>query len=137
MAEAYGNILDPPGFKTVTEVKPGDILASYSPPPLIKSGTFGSGQGLLVAGLVVARNTVTKKYVPYVSAGANGAGTPIGVLLQGVDTSLGDKLGNIIMGGQVKIEKLTGLDAGAVTALNAREITRAGVAGTAGNYLAF
>jgi hypothetical protein len=137
MAEAYGNILDPPGFKTVAEVKPGDILASYSPPPLVKGGTLSSGQGLVAAGTVMALNTSTKKYVPYVAAGPNGTGNPTGVLYEPVDTALGDKLGNIIMGGQLKRDKLIGLDAGAITALNGRVIDRSTEASNVGDIFAF
>lgn len=36
--------------------------------------------GYILSGLVLAKNTVSNKLVPYIAAGANGAGTPIGLL---------------------------------------------------------
>jgi len=36
--------------------------------------------GYVLSGLVLAKNTVTNKLVPYIAAGANGAGTPFGLL---------------------------------------------------------
>jgi len=36
--------------------------------------------GYVLSGLVLAKNTVTNLLVPYIAAGANGAGTPYGLL---------------------------------------------------------
>jgi hypothetical protein len=139
MAEAYGNTLVPPGTSQVAEVKPGDVLASYSPPPLIKGGTIKGGAGLLAAGTVMGLEAATKKYIAYTDTGA---GDPaVGVLMEAVDTGAaspaGDKLGNIIMRGTVKMDKLTGYDAAALADLNGRVINRSTEGSNAGDYIAF
>jgi len=144
MVDATGNILEVPGTSQVAEVKPGDVLASYSPPPLIKGGTVKAGQGLIAAGTLMALEVSSKKYVKYVGGGT--ADPAVGVLYEAVDTGSGgappagtnkDRLGNIIMRGTVKLDKLTGYDAGARDDLNGRVINRSTEAGDAGDYLAF
>jgi hypothetical protein len=125
MPEAFGDVLYTPGTSQVAEVKPGDILAAYGAGILKKGVTIKGGQGLLVAGQVIARETATKKYVAYDTGGAGGAEVARGVLAEGVNTGtgtspVGDMLGNIIYGGTLKLSKLTDLDGDAVTALNGR-----------------
>jgi len=127
MAEAFGNILDPPGTGQVAEVKPGDILASYA--RFTQKGvTIKGGQGLLAAGTVLGRETSTKKYLAYNDSNSPaGIGVARGVLRENVETGTGgtakDKLGNIIMSGIVKYSKLVGIDANGIADLNARADT--------------
>ncbi len=118
---AFGNIPSPT-FSQKAEVKPGDILAAYSPPPINKGVTIKSGQNL-VAGAALARETATKKYVAYSPGGAGGVGTVKGFLRQSVDATGGDKQGNIVLGGVLKLSKLTASGAAITTLetpLNAR-----------------
>jgi hypothetical protein len=123
MADRYGNILEPPGQTQGTEVKPGDILAAYGAGILKKGITLKKDQGVLVAGLVLGRITATKKYVAYANGASDGTEVARGVLMEGVDTTGVDKLGNIIYGGTLKLSKLTGLDSNAITDLNGRPDT--------------
>ena len=118
MAEAWGNILDPPGFKVVAEVKPGDILYALGHGIIKKGVTLLSGQGVIAAGTVIARQTASKKYVVYNNAGSGGAEVADGILAEAVDTASGDKLGNVYFGGAFKLDKLTGLDSNAIADLN-------------------
>lgn len=119
MADREGNILRPPGTGQTAEVKPTEILASYA--RLYQKGrTFKAGNGVIEAGTVVARETATKKYVPYNDAGAGGAEVAKGVLRMAIDTTDEDKLGDVVFGGILKNSKMIGLDAAAVTDLNGR-----------------
>lgn len=125
MPEAYGDVLYTPGTTTTAEVKPGDILAAMGAGILKKGVTIKGGQGLLAAGTVLGRETATKKYLAYNNADSPaGIGVARGVLFEGVNTGsaspAGDMLGNIIYGGTLKLSKLTGLDANAITDLNGR-----------------
>src|SRR3954471_7066661 len=43
--------------------------------------------GYVQSGLVLAKNTVSNLLVPYIAAGANGAGTPFGILRASVPVS--------------------------------------------------
>jgi head decoration protein D len=127
MADAWGNVLDPPGYKTIAEVKPADILAAMGH-GIVKKGVtiakLGAG-GLIPAGTILGVVTSTKKYVAYSNAETNGAGSGVakGILAEAVDTTGGDKLANIFEGGTFKLSKLTGLDGNAVTDLNGRSDT--------------
>jgi hypothetical protein len=127
MAEAWGNVLDPPQTGVVAEVKPGDILAAMGHGIIKKGVTIKGGQGLLVAGQAIARETATKKYVKYATGGSGGADVCKGFLMEAVETGTGgtskDKLANIVEGGTLKRSKLTDLDAAAITDLNGREDT--------------
>ncbi len=123
---AFGNIA-PPSYSQKAEVKPGDILASYSPPPLIKGVTIvknttagPNGDGKIPAGTLLGRITASKKYGEYADAAGDGRGVARGVLLQSVDISQSDQLGNIVYRGTLKYSKLRGRDTAADTDLNAR-----------------
>ena len=150
MPDAYGTI-PAPGTSVVAEAKPGDVLASYSPPPLIKGGTIKANQtstgaptGTLIAGQAVDYEAATKKYIATVAGTA-----AVGVLLQAVDTSKGDALGNVILSGTVKAAKVLGFGGtvtgtypnititalGNIAGLSARTITRS--AGGVDNYIKF
>lgn len=138
MPDAFGTI-PVPGTTVKALVKPGDILASYSPPPLIKGGVIASGQtstgattGIVSAGQVLDYNTGTKKYI--ITAAGTAA---VGILLQDVDTSGGDALGNVILSGTVKKMKIIGFGGtpGTITGLSARTIVRS--VGNADDYVKF
>jgi hypothetical protein len=124
--DQFGDVLVPPGISSVAEVKPGDIWASKTGSEYVKGRTIkkvGAG-AVIAAGTVMARETATKKYVVYADGGSGGAEVAKGVLLESVDTSTGEKLGNIVFGKAIlKLSKLTGLDAAAITDLNGRSDT--------------
>lgn len=119
MADAYGNVLYVPGTSAVSVVSPEEILFSYA--KFTQKGvTLKKGQGVIAAGTLLARETATKKYVKYNDAGSGGAEVAKGVLRQSVDTTNSDYLGNIVISGILKYDKLTGVDANANTDLKAR-----------------
>lgn len=109
-----------PGYASPTHsYKPTEIL--YSAVGLRQKGvTLAANQGILPAGTVIAQNTTNKRYYVYTSGGANGTGTPVGVLRRAVDTRTGEQQGNIIISGVLKLALVSGADSGAITSLNAR-----------------
>lgn len=122
MTDTFGNIIKVPGTASTAEVKPADILASYA--RLTQRGvTIKSGQGVIEAGTLLARETSSKKYVVYNNGGSGGAEVAKGVLRQSVDTADGDAMGNLVVSGILKDSLLTGVDSGALADLNARQDT--------------
>ncbi len=143
MPETYSDVIPVPGQTTGTAIAPADLLASYSPPPLIKGGTVATGQGALPAGTPMALNSSTKKYVAYANGGGTGTGVCVGILMEAVDTTsspAGDKMCNIIMRGTVKHARVaarSNYHAGILTDLNARIIDRSTAGSNDEDYLAF
>lgn len=80
-----------------------------------------NGDKIVKGGTVLALatgGTHVGKYVPYVNAGANGAGTPAGLLFAGdLNLRYGDLTASLLIDGSVMEARLTGLDSGAKTAL--------------------
>jgi len=120
MAANTGNVIKVPSNSSVAEVKPGEIIASYA--RFTQKGvTLKSGQGTLVAGTVLGKETATKKYLAYNDSDSpSGIGVARGILRQTVDTTGGDVAGNIVVSGILKNDQITGEDANAITDLNAR-----------------
>jgi hypothetical protein len=84
--------------------------------------TIAGGQGILPAGTVLGRQTVDKKYYVYNNGASNGIQTARGVLRCAVDTGAAgaaDQQGNLVISGIVKLSKVSGADAGALTDLGA------------------
>lgn len=125
MANSY-EFLPVPGQSPVQEEYASPELLYSTAKFTQKGATVAGGQGVIPLGTVLAYNTATHKYVPYAAAGANGAGTPVGVLRRSIDTTRGDQVTNIVISGICKLELMHGLDAGAVTALNGRSDTNMG-----------
>lgn len=119
MADTY-NTVALPATSSKAEVKPDDIIFSRTPAPIVKGATLVTGNGVIAAGTVLGRITASGKYAPYASGNVDGSQTPTGVLLLTTDTTDADALGNIVLKGVLKYDALTGLDAGAITALNGR-----------------
>ena len=84
--------------------------------------TFTSaGAGTEPAGMILALNTSTNKWVPYVSAGANGTGVPSAILaFDIVSTGAGDYPVTPLIGGRVRDAEI-GVSS-ALTAPNAIEV---------------
>lgn len=123
MPDQFGD-LPVPGTSGVSEVRPSDILASYA--RFTQKGCTVAKIGVgakILGGTVMGRVTATKKYVPYSDAAGDGSQVALGVLRQSVDTTDGDKLGNLVVSGIIKDSKLVGRDAAADTDLNARRDT--------------
>lgn len=85
--------------------------------------------GYLNSGIVLAKSTVSGKYVPYANAGANGAGTPVGILFTqtrviplGTTTASATVQAPLFHHGdvvQAKLPSNSGIDAGGITTLAA------------------
>lgn len=84
-----------------------------------------SGSGMLEAGTVVARNSVSGFYEEYDNGASSGLDTAVGVTLDDLDfpaATGGTKALRVCVGGRVYKDKLTGLDANAETDLKARTV---------------
>jgi hypothetical protein len=84
----------------------------------------------LLAGTVLARNTTSGLYQPYVLSGASGTGTAACVLFEDkLNSDFASSADNLvargIFGGEVFQAKLIGLDSGAISDLKARQIVDA------------
>jgi hypothetical protein len=78
------------------------------------------------AGTVIARNTTSLQYEPYVAGGASGTGTAKGVLFFPVAPASGDSdMGIMIAKGVVYEAKLVGSTSGSIADLGARSVTDA------------
>jgi hypothetical protein len=119
MAQDSFERIPSPGYSSPTHsYAPQEIL--YSTAGFTQKGvTLAASQGILPAGTVLAQNTVTKRYVVYANGGANGAGTPVGILRRAVDTRTGEQQGNIVIQGILKLSMVSGADSNAITTLNA------------------
>lgn len=110
----YGE-LPVPGTSSVAEVTQDEIL--FSTVGLVqKGGTIAAGQNLDY-GQVIARLTASGKYVALgPTTATDGSQTAVGILRRAVDATNGDQLGNIVLAGSIKADKIVG----ATTGLNGR-----------------
>jgi hypothetical protein len=113
MASREGNVILAPGFSRGTEVKPKEIL--YSMSGLLQKGvTLKPNLGVLEAGTPLQYDSASKKYV-VATAPAN----VVGFLRIASDTADPQKLGNIVLGGVVRLSAIpvvAGVTDGTVTA---------------------
>ena len=95
-----------------------ELLASYA--RFTQRGvTLAGGQGVLLAGYVLARKTSDKKYYIYKNTASDGTQIPLGVLREERDTGGGnstvkatgeDCLGNLVTSGILNLAMLSGTD---------------------------
>lgn len=103
------------------------ILAQNRQLASILPVTLAYNSGGYSAGQVLARNTTSGQYQNYVNGGPSGTGTAASILFEDVDVSefvatSGTVFARGIFGGEVYTGKLIGLDANAISNLNARTI---------------
>lgn len=113
MASREGNVILAPGYTRGTEVKPVEILYSMNPSPFQKGCTLLPNQGVLEAGTPLEYDAASKKY-----RRATAAANVKGFLRLAVDTSDPMKLGNIVLGGVIRLSAIpatTGVTDGTVT----------------------
>lgn len=114
MVDYAGNAIPVPGFDRGASVADDELL--YSTAGFTQKGVqLKSGQGVLLLGTVLARETDTKKYVKYASGGVNGTGTAVGILRKTLDTGAvagKEYFGNIVIAGILKLEKVSAANAG-------------------------
>jgi len=127
VTEYPGNAIPAPGYRKGNNTVDEELL--YSTVGYTQKGvTLKAGQGVLLLGTVLARETSTKRYVKYASGGANGTGEPVGVLRQTVDTgesaSAPEYQNNVVIKGILQLAHMQRANSGtltnAVTALNGR-----------------
>ncbi len=110
-----------PGYSKGPEYTDPEIL--YSTAAFTQKGvTIAGGQGILPAGTVLGQKTADKKYYVYANGGTGGVDTARGVLRRAVDTGGAgspDQLGNLVIQGILKLNMVSGADAGAITDLGA------------------
>lgn len=120
MASVYQK-LPVPGYSKGPEYTDPEIL--YSTAAFTQKGvTIAGGQGILPAGTVIGQKTADKKYYVYSNSGTGGIDTARGVLRRAVDTGgagSADQLGNMVIQGILKLNMVSGADAGALTDLGA------------------
>lgn len=121
MVDQIGNEIPAPGVYTGTHVEQDEILYSYTGRFTQKGVTLKAGEGVLVAGTVLARETSTKKFVKYASGGSGGTNVAVGILRKTVDTGTDaagkSYLGNIIISGILKLVKISSANAGGDSAV--------------------
>lgn len=110
-----------PGYGATVTNTPSAILAS-SEGVIVEPITVKSGQGVLAIGTLVARDTVTGKYVAYNNGGSYGADVAMGVLADKVDATSSDKLVAMYVRAYFVVGKLVGYDAAALVDLNGRRV---------------
>lgn len=119
MATEYiGGLIPAPGFINGNYANDDELLFStvgYTQ----KGVTLLAGQGVLPLGTALARQTATKRYVKYNSAGSDGSQNFAGFLRHSVDTGLvpsgpgvQDLLGNIVIMGVLKLSQVSSANGG-------------------------
>lgn len=108
MAIEYpGNAIPAPGIFRGGQTVDDELLYSTEGGFTQKGVTLEPGQGVLPLGTILARKTSTKRYVKYVSGGADGAGTPRGFLRMTTNTGVAGETsvfqGNIVIVGLLKL----------------------------------
>ena len=127
-----------PDYTVTPEQFDKEIFAGYSPPPRLEGVPLEPNNGVLEAGIVLARVAATGQYQPYnANAAATGDNIPRCILRSGVDTGSGGatkvRPGEAVFSGVLKLgaagvpgdgtsgtTSAGGLDDAAVTALGAR-----------------
>lgn len=110
VTEYTGNAIPAPGFATGGDTSDLELLYSTRDGYHQKGVTLKPGQGVLLQGTILARETATKQYVKYDADGTGGANEAKGILRLSVDTgSSADAqkfLGNILYSGTVKLPQV-------------------------------
>lgn len=129
--EYMGNTIPSPGLSinnpSTTDQELKYSTVGYSQ----KGGTIKGGQGVLLIGTVLARDTVSNQWVKYSSGGSNGANVAAGVLRKTIDTGSvsgdGSYEANIAFRGSLKYNLVSSANgaqlAAAITALGAKANT--------------
>ncbi len=97
-------------------------VVNHTYPPVIISGTFAAGSGVIQAGTPVAKDA-NKKYIPYDAQAEGSASSVVGVVTKDVDTDAeGGAVGAVIRMGMVHAEALTDNSPETLEALAAEKI---------------
>lgn len=120
--EFPGNAIPAPGYRKGNVSVDQEL--QYSAVGFSQKGvTLKAGQGVLLLGTVLARDTASKRYVKYVSGGTGGAGTAVGILRKTVDTGTDPQgaefLANIVFMGVLKLPLISAANGGVPNVLGA------------------
>jgi hypothetical protein len=126
VVEYVGNIIPAPSYIKGNTSTDDELLASTA--RFTQKGvTLAPGLGIINLGTVMAQRTSDKKWIPYSDAGSGGASVARGVLRRGVDTGTDVNgrvfQGNVVISGVLKLDRVVGSDAAAISDLNARTDT--------------
>lgn len=97
------------GLPELTEVAvqtDKEVLASMSPPPRIEGITVLTGGGVIPSGSMMGRVTASGKYIVVDDSVTDGSENGLGVLRSMVDTTLGDRPGELITSGLLKLDQI-------------------------------
>lgn len=83
--------------------------------------TLAPQTSILQAGTVLGMITASNTFTAYASGNTDGSQAAKVILADDADISTGTQIVSVYLCGMFKKDKLTGLDAGAITALGARE----------------
>lgn len=131
MTEYIGNTIPAPGLSINNPGTTDQELKASSAGFSQKGGTLKGGQGVVLIGTVLARDTVSKQWVKYDADGTNGADVPGGILRKTVDTGSvsgdGGYQANIVFRGSLRYDLVSSANgaelSAAVTALGAKANT--------------
>ena len=84
------------------------------------NGLIAANASAIEKGQVMAFNTSTSKWVPYADGGANGVGTPLGIMSEKIEISAVDQYAPIVWKGPVIKSALVGYDANAISDFGAK-----------------
>lgn len=115
MVEYAGNAIPAAGFRRGNNVPDDELL--YSTAGFTQKGVqLKAGQGELLLGTVLARETSSKKYVKFNSAGSDGTNVAVGVLRKTVDTGTDPEgqeyMGNVVISGLLKLDRVSRANGG-------------------------
>jgi hypothetical protein len=95
-----------------------EVLASTDLQAKLPGGVLlASGHGVVAKGTVLGKVTATGKYIPYLTGASDGSQTAVCILDNDQDTTNNDVGASAWIAGIFNSSALTGLDAGAKTAL--------------------
>lgn len=121
--DQVGNAIPSPGYYQNGTTTDDELLASAIGWTQVGI-TLKAGQGLVALGTIMGQITATKKWVPYATGASDGSQVARGALRSavetGADTAGHEFQGNLVVKGTLKLNKVIGADAGALTALKAR-----------------
>lgn len=121
MAVYPGGIPVPSFDGDVNDYTGREILAGDHPKPKKRGITLKGGQGILLAGTVLAQKSSDKLYYVYNNGGSGGLEVATGVLAYTVDTGASAAVNfgaNQYKGGCFKTTLLSGMDSAALVDLN-------------------
>jgi hypothetical protein len=121
MTEYVGNIIPSPNYAENAAVTTDEeLLASTQGGFTQKGVTLKAGQGVLAIGTVLAKDSVTRKYVKYDNTGTNGANVAVGILRNsvdtGADTAAPSQQANIVITGILNLALVQNANASAALA---------------------